>query len=301
MKLTVVLVLAAATAFSQNEPKAATPPLPPVMISTAGEMALSKSPVQGAPYTATMVNESVQTLADGNRITQSMSGSTARDSMGRTRQDMPLPALGNLAPANAPHMVMINDPVAQTMYSLNLTDKTAHKMGLPPGLPPPPAPGTATAGFSMLTTTAVSGGITASIAGAAPVMMTAPVQLADRGMQRTFFLSKDDPAETKTESLGSQTMEGVLVQGVRTTRTIPAGEIGNDNPLNIITEVWTSPELKTVVFSKRSDPRTGDQTFRLTNIVRAEPDASLFTIPADFKVADGSQPGQDVIFYRANQ
>jgi hypothetical protein len=76
---------------------------------------------------------------------------------------------------------------------------------------------------------------------------------------------------------------------VRTTRTISAGEIGNEKPISIVTEVWTSPDLKTVVYSKRSDPRMGEQTFQLTNIARSEPDASLFTVPADFKIVDGPQ------------
>jgi hypothetical protein len=92
-------------------------------------------------------------------------------------------------------------------------------------------------------------------------------------------------------------VEGVLVSGVRTTRTIPTGEIGNDRPISIVTEVWTSPDLKTIVYSKRSDPRMGEQTFRLTNIVRNEPDAALFAVPPDFKVVDVPQ---DVI-YRSNQ
>src|SRR5579883_528267 len=73
--------------------------------------------VQGAPYSATMTNESVQTLADGNRIVQSTSGNIARDSQGRTRRDMDLPAIGNLSAANAPHLVFIQDPVAQTSYT----------------------------------------------------------------------------------------------------------------------------------------------------------------------------------------
>jgi hypothetical protein len=100
-----------------------------------------------------------------------------------------------------------------------------------------------------------------------------------------------------TEDLGSQTMEGVLVNGVRTTHTIPAGQIGNDRPITIVTEVWASPDLKTVVYSKRSDPRMGEQTFGLTNIVRTEPNPSLFTVRADFKIVDGPQP----IFYRTKQ
>ena len=100
-----------------------------------------------------------------------------------------------------------------------------------------------------------------------------------------------------TEDLGSQTMNGVLVSGVRTTHTIPAGQIGNDKPIRIVTEVWTSPDLQTIVSSKRSDPRMGDQTFQLSNIQRTEPDPSLFTVPADFKVLDGPQN----FIYRTNQ
>ena len=105
-------------------------------------------------------------------------------------------------------------------------------------------------------------------------------------MQRTF-IADGDQGQVNTEDLGTQTMESVQVTGVRTTRTIPAGEIGNDRPISIVTEVWTSPDLKTIVYSKRSDPRMGEQTFQLTNIVRSEPDASLFTVPADFKIVDG--------------
>jgi hypothetical protein len=105
-------------------------------------------------------------------------------------------------------------------------------------------------------------------------------------------------AQFTREGLGTQTMEGVLVTGTRTTRTIPAGQIGNEKPISIVTEVWTSPELKTVVMSKRSDPRMGEQTFRLTNITRNEPDTSLFTVPADFRVLEGPQP---LINYRPNR
>ena len=64
----------------------------------------------GAPYSATVVNESVQTLADGNRIVQKTTGTTARDSEGRTRNDAPLPMIGNMSSAGAPHLVFIVDP-----------------------------------------------------------------------------------------------------------------------------------------------------------------------------------------------
>jgi hypothetical protein len=254
-------------------------------VTTVGVGVLGKppgAPVQGAPYSATITNENIQTLEDGTHITQNSSGNIARDSQGRTRQDASLPAIGNLSAADAPHLVFIQDPVAQTVYTLNLTDKTAQKM---PSLPPNLAtPGAASGGkFVMQMGTAVAAG--------------GPPPLPPPGimMQRTFI--GGDQGQVNTEDLGSQTMEGVQVTGVRTTRTIPVGEIGNDRPISIVTEVWTSPDLKTIVYSKRSDPRMGEQTFQLTNIVRSEPDASLFTVPPDFTIVDGPR---DVI-YRSNQ
>ncbi len=252
-------------------------------VTTVGVGVLGKppgAPVQGAPYSASSTNENIQTLADGTRIVQTSTGSIARDSQGRTRQDTTLPAIGNLSAADAPHLVFIQDPVSQTAYTLNLTDKTAQKM---PALP-----------MNISTTGPVSGGgkfniqigTAGSPGGPPPGIM----------MQRTF-IANNDQGQVNTEDLGSQTMEGVQVTGVRTTRTIPAGEIGNDRPISIVTEVWTSPDLKTIVYSKRSDPRMGEQTFQLTNIVRSEPDASMFTVPPDFNLVDGPR---DVI-YRSNQ
>jgi len=263
-------------------------------IAVGGAVASFGKPVQGAPYSATVTNESIQTLSDGNRIVQKSSGTTARDSQGRTRQDAALPAIGNLSAANAPELVFIQDPVAQVSYTLNLTEKTAQKM--PALLPPSGAP--AGAG-----TVAVSGGVGAG----APATETffAEVGSEASGAEpappppMTFHkaILMSDHAEAKTEDLGPQMMEGVLANGIRTTRTIPAGQIGNEKQLNIVTEVWTSPELKTIVYSKRSDPRMGEQVFRLTNIVRAEPDAALFSVPAGYKIVDGPKP----IIYQSRQ
>ena len=251
-----------------------------MVTAVAGKM--FGSPVQGAPYSATITNESVQTLADGNRIVQSSTGTTARDSHGRTRQDAPLPPIGNLSAANAPHLVFIMDPVAQVSYTLNLTDKTAEKMSIPSGAPGPSA---ATAGARQVF-------VTQSGAVHVPDAPPHPPAIA-----MVKSLGSEEHAEVTTEDLGTETMEGLLVTGARTTRTIPAGEIGNEKPISIVTEVWTSPDLKTIVYSKRSDPRMGEQTFKLANIVRAEPDASQFTVPADFKLTDGPQN----FIYRAHQ
>jgi len=255
-------------------------------VATIGAAALERNspPVVGAPYSATITNESIQTLADGNRIVQSSTGTIARDSQGRTRQDAPLPMIGNLAAANAPHLVFIRDPVAQTSLMLNLTEKIAQKMPAAPPLP----------------------GSLGEAAGPGPVVIqmgsgAGPIGPPPGPPATAFFIQRNPGSNNQdqemTEVLGSQTMAGVLVNGVRTTHTIPAGQIGNDKPIQIVTEVWTSPDLQTIVYSKRSDPRMGDQTFQLTNIQRTEPDPSLFAIPADFKLMEGPQN----IIYRSNQ
>jgi len=274
-----------------------------------GAFAKPTAPVTGAPYSATITNEFVQTLADGNRIVNNSSGTVARDSQGRTRQDAPIPSIGNVSAANAPHIVFIQDPVAQVAYTLNLTDKTAQKMpesGPMPGMtmsgaPLPGAPnvaistgsgaGAGAAGPVMMQTFAVRDGD----GGAPPPLPPLPAGGGPVFIQRS--IGGNDPSQVSIENLGSQTMQGVTVTGTRTTRTIPAGQIGNDAAIKIVTEVWTSPDLQTVVYSKRSDPRMGEQTFQLTNITRAEPDPSLFTVPADFTVTDGPKP----IIYRLNQ
>ena len=272
MKRSIILTIAAASlALAQSEQRRFA-----VSTGVGGAfMQMNDATVQGAPYSATIVNESTQTLADGNRIVQRETGSTARDSQGRTRHDMALPSIGNLSAANAPHLVFIQDPVAQTAYTLNLTDKTAHKMpmpSLPPGAASKPLAGPITtqkfeAGAIAAHSIAIAG---AGVPAAGPIVIKTQIN-AEQG-------------EIITEGLGTQTMQGVSATGVRTTRTIPAGQIGNDKPIEIVTEVWTSPELHAIVYSKRSDPRTGEQVFQLTNIVRSEPDPSLFTVPADFKM-----------------
>ena len=174
-----------------------------------------------------------------------------------------MPAIGNLSAADAPHLVFIQDPVAQTVYTLNLTDKTAQKM---------PSHFRRTKHFGPDDPRAVRKKIRDPNGGFRtagwPAAASAAGNMHAKNMSRRRLRAK-----ANTEDLGSQTMEGVQVTGVRTTRTIPVGEIGNDRPISIVTEVWTSPDLKTIVYSKRTDPRMGEQTFQLTNIVRSEPDA----------------------------
>jgi hypothetical protein len=109
------------------------------------------------------------------------------------------------------------------------------------------------------------------------------------GEFNTFILAGSEEAEGKKESLGEQNIEGVRAQGTRITRTIAAGKIGNERPIDIVSETWYSPDLQMVVQSRSNDPRIGETIYKLTNIVLAEPDATLFQVPAGVTIEDHSK------------
>jgi len=215
--------------------------------------------VKGAPYQADMTSESTQTLADGNRIVNKTTSSFARDGEGRTRRE--------IGP-DSHKMIMIDDPVAGVHYMLDPRERTARKMKIPSGGPtwtlPDRAPGAAAETFEVRT--------------------PAPGQVM---VNRQVIRMSGDSSNVKTEQLGKSTMEGVAVTGTRTTMTIPAGEMGNERALTTTSEVWTSDELQTAISSKRSDPRMGDSTMRVTNLRRGEPARYLFEVPSDYKIVEG--------------
>jgi hypothetical protein len=259
-----ILLLAGAGVRAQDAASAPPPPPPPGHgyghgpgrdeIRLLGfEAGLGDKVVTGAPFSASFTTESTETLADGNQIKHTSTGTIARDSQGRTRRDMTLPAFGATAVAGqtAPHVTFVNDPVAGTRYILEADTKTARQMPAPPDK-------------SQFTRKAHSGDGPGA-------------EAADK--------------ETVTTSLGTQTIGGVTAEGTRYTRTIPAGQIGNAKPIVIVSERWYSADLQMVVMTKRSDPRSGDTTFQMTSIARTEPAASLFQVPAGYTVAQAEPRG----------
>ncbi len=243
--------------------------------------------VTGAPYSAVANTEAVQTLADGNRIVRRNSTQVARDGQGRTRHEYSFTApMDDTKPMT---IISISDPTTGVSYTVHSETKTAEKIGLPEMLPGGEPSGDITykveAGDQAIgpkTTTqhvfirkdGPDGGEMGTVAsvGAAHI---ARFRVTTGG-------AIDDNANT--EQLGKQVIEGLETEGKRTTITIPAGQIGNEQPIVITNEVWYSPELQTIVYSKRDDPMAGTTIFKLTNIVRAEPDAALFQVPPDYKV-----------------
>ena len=227
--------------------------------------------VKGMPYKADAVTEITQSLADGNRIVRKTTSSVSRDSEGRTRREANLAALGPLAPHDAPRLVFIQDPVAGTSYVLEPDSRTARKLAWA-GKGGPGGPGRE-----------------------GPAADGGPAWGARfRGRPHEMGEGK---WERQTENLGAQTVEGLEATGTRTTVTIPAGAIGNEKAITIVSERWFSPELQVVVMSTHRDPRFGETTYRLTGIARGEPDKSLFEVSSDYTVREG--PPDTMRFRRA--
>jgi hypothetical protein len=89
-----------------------------------------------------------------------------------------------------------------------------------------------------------------------------------------------------SESLGSQVLNGVDVVGTRETQTLNPRLAGSDRPIVIVKEFWYSRQLGLNVLTTRDDPRSGKEVFTVTDIHQGEPDASLFSLPSDFRVVD---------------
>jgi hypothetical protein len=265
--------------------------------------------VKGAPYSAEAVTETIQTLSDGNRIVNKITSQVYRDGEGRTRREQTLKGFGMMGNVGEPlQTIFINDPVAGVTYALDSRTHTAHKSApfkfewktKPAGPNAPPVEEGQRFEFKVV----------GPEGGGPPAVMTAPlppgalpggenvtVSTAGAVGGATYvFKRKGTDANEVKEDLGEQLIEGVKAQGTRSTVTIPAGEIGNDRPIEIVSERWYSPELQTVIMTKHNDPRTGETTYKLTNINRSEPAKTLFEVPADYTVKEGlpGMPGVQV-------
>ncbi|MBP6824537.1 MAG: energy transducer TonB [Acidobacteria bacterium] len=328
----------------------------------SSEMSFDNKLVKGAPFSAEIENETVKTLADGNRIVHKNTGSIARDGEGRMRRENTVNAIGSFSGNEAAKTITINDPVAGTMFMLEPQTRTARKIGgvrspaphlkettvstgadlrkinvsngvlqgsaikKPAPSYPPVAKAAKASGTVQVQITVSEDGkvIDATAISGHPLLREAaleaarqwefkPTELSGQPVKVqgiltfNFTLAGEDnnsanqisersqlPEKVRmaefnsnTESLGKQTFDGVVAEGKRTTTTIPAGAIGNERPIEIVSESWYSPELQTVVMSKRTDPTSGETNYRLMNIRRGEPDASLFQVPSDYTVKEG--------------
>lgn len=206
----------------------------------------------GCPFSAIMEMDRTQTLADGNSIQTKVEARMYRDSQGRMRYESYSPKDVDKDVPSAPNMIQILDPVAGYSYVIWPQSATAQRHRL--------------RGFD-----------------ADPKADEQP----QRPIAPASSSSTQEPRpKSVVERLGVQVMEGLLVDGTRTTETIPAHAEGNERPLTVVRESWYSVGMGIMLMEKISDPRSGEQEKRLTNLKWKEPDTALFQVPAGYTIKD---------------
>lgn len=252
------------------------PPLPDkggqVSISIDG---MDATPVKGAPFCAVVTTEHTQTFADGNRIHTSEASTLCRDGEGRTRRETGLNLLGAAPQKSDAKLITIIDPVGGYRYFLDPDNKIAHKMALPS----PPRFARKHVGEAGIRMKDDNMMVYRTAGEPGPDVFFGNVVVNKEG-------HAGNDAPPATENLGDQTFDGIHATGTRMTTTIPSGKMGNEQPINVVSERWYSPELKVTVMTKHSDPWAGELKTQFSSVNTAEPDSSLFTVPADYKVED---------------
>jgi hypothetical protein len=120
-------------------------------------------------------------------------------------------------------------------------------------------------------------------AGGSAGMMVATAGPANAEVMKKLMVARE---KMNSETLGKKMIEGVNAEGTRMTSTIEAGAIGNDRAIQSVTERWFSPDLQTLILSRSTDPRSGEEVFKLVNVNRSEPAGYLFQVPAGYQVVE---------------
>jgi hypothetical protein len=199
--------------------------------------------VTGKPYSASSTTEIVQTLSDGNRIVQHSSSIIYRDGEGRTRREQTFPSFDG---KTGETKIFIDDPVAKTAYVLDPHEKIAH-----------------------------------TVSSSREVMLK--LERSNDTMANVKLPKLDEQHDIVTDPLGTKNIQGVSCIGKRQTITIPAGQVGNERPIAIVTETWTSPDIEAIVESTTTDPRFGQSTYTLNNLQLKDQPIALFTLPNNYR------------------
>lgn len=240
-----------------------------------GQIVVESRTTPNAPYAGETTNESVQVLPDGNRIVHRTVTRVYRDAAGRTRRET-LDADGQVI------LIAINDPTTGVSVVIDPRSNKVSRSSVVTYSSMLPHEGGALTSVHSTGSTALF--ITSEDKAQAEGEIKARVKVAEPAgvAGGTFWVASTGAVakgETTKDDLGQQTFDGVAATGTRTTTLIPAGAVGNEQPIKIVSEEWFSPELQVLVLTKHSDPRSGETTYRLANIIRGEQPKSLFEAP----------------------
>jgi hypothetical protein len=226
-----------------------------------------ESPREGLPFTGILKTSFEQKLVDGNTIRSVTRNHQARDSSRRTMVEMAEGCLpGDDGQTHLRLRVSVNDPVARTSMNWEVgsdgqpkvvhvfhQDDTAQRQIRAAKRPEP-----------------------------TPEELEQRKKMMQAAQAQALRLRKEE----HIEDLGIKQINGVSAQGTRTTRTIPAGEEGNDMPLVVMNEIWRSREFGLTMMAVRDDPRRGRTTTEYEDFNRGEPDPAVFAPPAGYTVQE---------------
>ncbi|MFZ6658063.1 hypothetical protein [Undibacterium sp. TJN19] len=270
------------------------------------------NPIKNAAYSAEIITEKTQTLADGNQISNKTSSMVYRDNAGRTRYEV-RDNKGNLS------QILISDPVENSRYVVIPERKTVTKVSLlktsDGKIMAEKQRQEGNIGRMYLQTNedeiiiktlkkknddksddnkgpreeikVINAKSASFVPGPHTAFMSATdnlINIIKTSPLPTAFTDTHWSNKTSTKDMGTREFDGVRAEGKMRSYQIPAGEIGNKNPITVSSETWYSTDLQLTVLIKQSDPRTGEWSYRLSNLKRAEPAANLFTVPEGYTV-----------------
>lgn len=292
-------------------------------------MRMQRKGIKGAPYSAEVINERQQNLADGNQIVNKSSSMSYRNAAGSTRQEIS-DAKGEL------RTVIINDAVEGSVITLNPQEKTATKMVIKQiegaareeararieqmrkdgrmdrveriernGGPGEEIVIKRVERMDGEQRQRIHENVRVQVANSINIANSVAPQIA--AMHAPEFAASIAPViagafgdmkwsgKATTKELGTKEIDGVKAEGKLRSYEIPAGELGNRNAIVVSDESWYAPELQVTVYSKHSDPRSGERIYRLANLKREEPAPALFAIPAGYTVKEAESRRQLII------
>ena len=217
--------------------------------ATMAPLPFSIPVITGAPFAAEQDSERHQILADGTHIDQSAEPTKMwRDSTGRTRVEAPVMLYPPRPVQGFPNIIVIFDPTTSSQYVLDPEKRVAHRI--------------------LVKTQDVP-----------------PIDTKQLGEQIQDAANSVAPATERVhvEQLGFQQMEGLLCFGKRTTI---ASDPSSDRKEDIVVETWYSVDLQIEVSYKTPDRGSSDNVRVLRNVLRSEPDAGLFRVPAGYTVVE---------------
>jgi hypothetical protein len=233
-------------------------------VAAAANMLVDDPPmVAAAPFSGVVDVQSVTTFTDGNRIVRNNSMRYFRDGQGRTRTEHQGLNPQGVSVTGSP-TVVINDPVSGRRLTLLPKFQAAMEFKLQKSL--------------------------VSLAAAVSAYNDSEPPFALLGIGMALGAGQSTEASTSTTSLGQKQINGLNVTGTRIVRTIPVGVLGNEKPITSTVEQWVSTDLGVVVQFTQTSSVGGSVSFALGQVVRAEPDPALFTVPANYKVQNVSLP-----------